>query len=203
MGARVLFAVFRACFLLVLLTAAGRALAHPHVWITNVATFVFEGNKVVALRLQWTFDPFYGEMLARDFDKNRNKTFDPDEIKAIQANAFSSLVRYNYFTHLRVGGAKVAFKEVASFTASVGESGVRYQFTLALPQPLDPAEKPIGLSVYDESYYIEILLDEQDPVRFEGVANAACHFKVVEDKENPIYFGLVYPQQMVVACERS
>lgn len=203
MGARALLTVARACLLLTLLTSGGAALAHPHIWITSVATFLFDGSKIVAVRLEWTFDPFYGEMIARDFDRNRNKTFDADEVKEIEAKAFGNLSKFNFFTHLRVNGAKIQFKEASSFAASIVEKGVRYQFTLALPEPADPAEKPVRLSVYDDSYYIEILLDEHDPVRFEGVANASCQFKIVEDKDNSIYFGLVFPQLMVIACERA
>ncbi len=184
------------------LSAAGSAFAHPHVFIANVATFVFEGNKVVAVRLQWTFDSFYGEMLARDFDKNRNKKLEPDEVKEIEAKAFSNLSQFNYFTQLRVNGEKMTFKDASAFSAVLGEKGLRYEFTLTLPEAADPAEKPIRLSVYDEAYYIEILLDEHDPVRFQGPANASCQFKVEEDKESPIYFGLVFPQMMVITCER-
>lgn len=203
MGALSLSSVARAALLVTLLTAGSVAHAHPHVFITNVATFLFEGNKVVALRLQWTFDQFYGEMLARDFDRNRNKTLEPDEVKEIEAKAFSNLSKFNFFTALRVNGEKVTFKEASLFNATLGEKGLRYLFTLALPQPVDPAEKPVHLSVYDDAYYIEILLDEHDPVRFESVVNASCRFKIVEDKENPIYFGLVFPQVMVITCERS
>ena len=51
------------------------ALAHPHVWIDNVTSFVFDGVRLKAVRLTWAFDEFFGTAIIRRFDENRNGRF--------------------------------------------------------------------------------------------------------------------------------
>ena len=46
-------------------------------------------------------------------------------------------------------------------------------------------------------------LDWDDPVRFEGVASAACTFDVREDSDNPIYYGMVDPTVVGLSCVTS
>src|SRR5687768_5302191 len=83
-----------AAFVLIALAAflsAGAAEAHPHIWIRGKATLQFEQGKVVALAHEWTFDDFFSNALIQDFDKNKDKKLDADEIKAMHDNAFVSL----------------------------------------------------------------------------------------------------------------
>jgi hypothetical protein len=48
------------------LIAADPAEAHPHVFIDNRVTFVFDAGKVTALRLHWVFDDIFSDdLLAR------------------------------------------------------------------------------------------------------------------------------------------
>ena len=46
------------------------AAAHPHVWITDVTTFVFEGRQLVGLRHRWTFDEFFGSFVIEEHDRD-------------------------------------------------------------------------------------------------------------------------------------
>jgi hypothetical protein len=50
---------------------------------------------------------------------------------------------------------------------------------------------------------VEVLLDEDDPVRFEGLPSGACTYAIQEDSEHPIYYGMVYPLTIVLSCETS
>jgi ABC-type uncharacterized transport system substrate-binding protein len=72
-----------------------------------------------------------------------------------------------------------------------------------LPEPVDPASADLALGVYDPEYYVELLLDEDDPVRFAGLPSGACIFELGEDTEHPIYFGMVYPLMIKLACATS
>jgi hypothetical protein len=49
----------------------------------------------------------------------------------------------------------------------------------------------------------EVLLDEDDPVRFEGLPSGACTYAIQEDSEHPIYYGMVNPLTIVLRCETS
>ena len=52
-------------------------------------------------------------------------------------------------------------------------------------------------------YYVEVLLDQYDPVRFEGIPSGGCTYEIHEDAENPIYYGMVYPLAITLNCATS
>lgn len=195
----------RAIVALVLLllsqTAAPQAHAHPHVWIASVATFVFEKGRIVALDYEWRFDELYGSLLIQEFDRNRDRRFDAGETTEIQAKAFSNLKEFNYFTALRAGSRSITLAGVENFSVSIEKGMAVYRFRLLLPEPVDPTQAAVALSVYDPSFYIEILFDKDDPVRFVGTPQPPCGFEIGEDKANPIYFGSVFPLRIALACE--
>jgi ABC-type uncharacterized transport system substrate-binding protein len=190
----------------VLLACAGRAEpvhAHPHVWIDAVVTFVFEDGHLVGLRHQWKFDEFFGSFVIEEHDADGNGALDAAEVDAIRASAFSNLREYDYFTHVRIDGEKLPLHEASSFTARIEAGALVYEFTMPLPEPLDPGENSIAASVYDVEYYVEVLLDQYDPVRFEGIPSGGCTYEIHEDAENPIYYGMVYPLAIALICATS
>ena len=64
---------------LALLSHGGGATAHPHVWITDVTTFVFEGRELVALRHHWQFDEIFSSFVIEEHDANGDGRFDAAE----------------------------------------------------------------------------------------------------------------------------
>jgi ABC-type uncharacterized transport system substrate-binding protein len=200
-------ALVRATALLaVLLGLGGRsdpAAAHPHVWITDVTTFVFADRRLVALHHRWTFDELFGSFVIEQHDADGDGRFDAAETGGLRAGAFDNLQEYDYFTHLRIDGSVVPLRGIQDFRASIEDGELIYEFTLSLPAPVDPAAAEVAVGVYDPEYYVELLLDEDDPVRFAGLPNGACTFDIREDQENPIYFGMVYPLMIKLACATS
>src|SRR5919106_1662848 len=179
------------------------AVAHPHVWITDVTTFVFEQRQLIALRHRWAFDELFGSFVIEQHDADGDGRFDAAETEGLRADAFDNLEEYNYFTHLRIDGSTLLLHEVRDFRASIDDGELVYEFTLALPEPVDPAAADLALGVYDPEYYVELLLDEDDPVRFAGLPSGACIFELGEDTEHPIYCGMVYPVMIKLACATS
>jgi ABC-type uncharacterized transport system substrate-binding protein len=179
------------------------ATAHPHVWITDVTTFVFEDRQLVGLRHRWTFDEFFGSFVIEEHDLDGDGRFDPAEMAALRQGAFVNLEAFDYFTHLRIDGDTWPLREVESFAASIEDGVLVYEFTLALPQPVDPGAADLAVGVYDPEYYVEVLLDEHDPVRFAGLPSGACTFDIREDTERPIYYGMVFPLAITLACATS
>ena len=179
----------------------GSAVGHPHVFITNVTSFVFENRKVVAIRQAWEFDDVFSAVLLQDFDANADGEFDAKETAELRSQAFDALKDYNYFTFVRIGGKSVPSRSVQELRISNTLGRVTYSFTIPLDPPLDPAEQTIAVSVYDESYYIDISPDAADPVRLEGDYSPACQFRVGEDEGNPIYYGAVLPIANWLTCK--
>ena len=189
----------------VLLMAGGiaPAAAHPHVWITAVTTFVFEDRQLVGVRHRWTFDEFFGLFVIEEHDLDGDGRFDPAETAALRQGAFDNLEEFDYFTHLRIDGDPWRLREIESFAATIEDGVLVYEFTLSLPQPVDPGVADLALGVYDSEYYVEVLLDEHDLVRFAGLPSGACTFDIREDTERPIYYGMVFPLAITLACATS
>lgn len=181
----------------------GAVQAHPHVFVNNVTGVVFEQGRIVALRMEWDFDEVFSMLILEDFDKNRNKRFDAAELKTLEEGAFSNLRFLSYFTHIRIGKDAAAPKpveHVEGFNATVKQGIVHYTFTVPLETPVDPRETPFAFSVYDDSFYVAVDFDKHDPVRVGGSGSEGCHFAIGEDKENPIYFGMVFPLRVELRC---
>ena len=176
--------------------------AHPHVWIDTVATLVFDRGKVVSIRLEWTFDEFFSESLLDSIHPKKKGRFDEKETKELYEKDFANLKEAGYFIHLSLGGKPLPIREVSDFAATLRKGRVVYHFTVRLPSPVDPAATAIALSVYDESYYVEVAFDKEDPLRFEGKPDAMCRYDLREDRNTPIYFGMVFPQQLQLDCRR-
>ena len=177
--------------------------AHPHVWIDAVATFVFEDRMLVGMRQRWVFDEFFGSFVIEEHDADGDGAFGQTEIEAIREQAFGNLREYDYFTHARLDGEKLPLADVSDFTARIEDGLLIYEFTMPLPEPVDPGAGRFAAGVYDVEYYVEVLLDQADPVRFEGVPSGACTFAIREDTANPIYYGMVYPLAITLHCATS
>jgi ABC-type uncharacterized transport system substrate-binding protein len=189
--------------LLALLGRAEPVAAHPHVWIDAVVTFVFEDGQLVGLRHNWRFDEFFGSFVIEEHDVDGDGAFDAAEIGAIRDSAFSALREYDYFTHVRVDGDELPLDEVSAFTARVEDGVLVYEFAMPLPDLIDPGQRAVSASVYDVEYYVEVLLDQYDPVRFEGIPSGGCTYEIREDADNPIYYDMVYPLAITLNCATS
>lgn len=182
---------------------AGPVQAHPHVWIDAVVTFVFEDRQLVGLRHRWKFDEFFGSFVIEEHDADGDGAFDAAEVSAIRESAFGNLREFDYFTHLRVEGDKLPLHDVSAFTARIEDGVLVYEFAMPLPEPIDPGQTAVAASVYDVEYYVEVLLDQYDPVRFEGIPSGGCTYEIHEDAENPIYYGMIYPLAITLNCATS
>ncbi len=177
--------------------------AHPHVFIDNVSYVQFENGKITGLRFQWTFDDIFSFLLFEDFDKDKSKSFNKHETAALRANAFEALKELQYFTHIRIGGKPLPVSSVTDFEAKAENGRVSYFFTVPFDEPIDPRSIELSFGVYDATFFVSVVHNANDPVRFIGDGGQACHYMLGDDKENPIYFGLVIPKKVDVMCATS
>jgi ABC-type uncharacterized transport system substrate-binding protein len=177
------------------------ALAHPHVWIDNVTSFVFDGVRLKAVRLTWAFDEFFGTAIIRRFDENRNGRFEPEELAKLEPGAFANLKEYKYFTHILLDGKELAEVRVEDFQASVRNGQLIYDFTVPLPAPVDPSKVEVIVTVYDESYFVEVALEPNDPVRFHAMPPGRCAFAIREGSNNLTSFGIAPYQLVSLSCQ--
>jgi len=180
--------------------ASQPAAAHPHVWLDSVMTFVFEGDRLTSLRLTWTFDEFFGTAIIRRFDENRNGRFEPAENAKLEAGAFSSLKDYGFFLHVTAGGKEIKVERVSGFQGSIRNNQLVYEFTAQLPAPIDPVTDEFAISLYDETYFVEVSLDANDPARFSGMEPGRCSFAIRDGSAGLSSFGVVPPQSVALSC---
>ena len=191
----------RFLFLSLLLACAASApsRAHPHIWIDAVATLVFADQKLTEVRIQWTFDELFSGALRDQFDPNKTGKFDGQALANLKADAANGLKEFNWFTHLMIGGKKVPIAEGKDFSAAIEGDRVVYRFTVPVTPPVDPAVTPVTLSLYDQSFYIDVALAKENPVRIEGAT--PCKTPIVTDKSNPLYYGMFFPQRIDLRCK--
>jgi ABC-type uncharacterized transport system substrate-binding protein len=157
------------------------AQAHPHVWITAKAEIVYaaDGN-VSGVRHQWTFDAGYSAYLTQGLDKNGDGKLTPDELQEVAKENAESLVDFDYFTVLKVNGAKQAFEPPREYGMTF-ENGLA-RLSLLLPVKSAPTGKTLSLEVYDPTFFVSFSLAEgDDAVRLAG-APKGCAATVARPK---------------------
>ncbi len=191
--------------LAVLLPPSDGPRAHPHVWIDVSLELRFEGEVLEGLRVIWLFDEYYSAFAVQDFDANGNKQLDREEL-AVLENSHEGLKDYSYFTHLKVGDLlpeNLKVEVVENFTAEMKDDRLQYAFDVPLPENLDPRKTTFGVGFYDETYYIDLNVGSPRKLRVTGNWPVNCQPALVEDKLNPIYFGMVNPLYVQIGCDVS
>jgi ABC-type uncharacterized transport system substrate-binding protein len=182
-----------------LMAGATAALAHPHIFITADATFLFAGDKVTAMRIEWLFDDVFSDTVIQEHDANHDGRFDKKEIADIEAHAFTAVKDFHYFTYLWVAGKMIEPIHVRDFSARQAKGLVTYSFVVPLPEPVDPRVAKVQAELYDETYFVQVDLDKPQAVRFEG-APRGCQGRIAKDARRRYYGGVIVPDQITVAC---
>ena len=182
-----------------LIAGIAPAMAHPHVFITADATFLFAGEKIAAMRVEWLFDDVFSDTVIQDHDANHDGHFDKKEIADIEAHAFAAVKDFHYFTYLWVAGKMIEPIHVRDFSAGQANGLVTYSFVVPLPEPVDPHAAKVQAELYDETYFVQVDLDKPHPVRFEGAAQG-CEGKITKDAKRRYYGGVIVPDQITVMC---
>ena len=173
-----------ALFVLTLGFAAPGA-AHPHVWIDLRSTVVLDDNgRVTAIEEHWTFDEFYTVFATEGMD--RLEITPQEALKEIARTNLKNLREYDYFTDVRAGGSNVDLGTVETFETGVQEGRMWMRFAVPLATPVDPSAERLSFSVYDPTYYIEILHLKGDVVSFRGSQADGCSGLIVAPKPTAI-----------------
>lgn len=161
---------------------ASPASAHPHVWVTAKAEILYaEDGRLTGVRHVWTFDQAYSSYVTQGLDKNGDGKLTAEELQELAKVNAESLVEFDYFTVLKVGGAKQAFDAPRDYGMAF-ENG-QATLTLVLPVKDAPrAGKTVSLEVYDPTYFVSFALAEgEDAVRLAG-APKGCVANVTRPK---------------------
>lgn len=179
------------------------AQSHPHVWIDAHATLHFDAGKLTALDVVWVFDDFFSSMMIEDFAAKDGKSFTKQGHADLESQVMLPMAEFGFFTHVTADGTMLKIEKIGNFNASIEKGRVVFAFRALLPRAIDPRATALSVGLYDESYYVELLLDEWDPFRLAGEAVPACAIDMTEDMSRPLYYGAFFPRVATLSCTGS
>lgn len=162
---------------LVLCGLGSTADAHPHVWISTRSEIVFDKDqKLSAIRQTWTFDQEYTAYAVLGLDSRRDHQPDPDKLSELAQTNVAALAEWNWYTGLKVNGAKVDFAPPIEATPTYADGRLTLSFLLPLNAPV--LVKTMFVKTDDPTFYVAFnLADGPDPIRMIN-APTGCTMKV-------------------------
>ncbi len=149
------------------------ATSHPHAWIDLRSGLLFdEDGRITAIEQEWFFDYFYSGLIAEELameDRPLQEVL--DELAEIN---LTSLADYDYFTQMIADGDTVAIGEILEYETEMRDERLWLRFVVELAEPVDPNAQIVSYSIYDPSYYIEMVHLEGDPVMLRGGETGTC-----------------------------
>ncbi len=149
------------------------ALAHPHAWIDLESKVLLDDDgKMRALEEIWLFDDYYTVMVADELAQNGETT--AAYLESIAKRNLTNLRDYDYFTDVTFDGARLPVGDVTDYDTRLVDGRLWMRFEVPLLEPVDPKAGTLTYSVYDPTYYIEVVHIEGGGVSFAGKGAEAC-----------------------------
>jgi len=159
--------------------------AHPHIMLNTSLEIEYSNSKCTGVWVDWEFDRFFSVSIIRDFDKNKNGKFDKNEVKDIEAHAFSNLKNYGYFVNIRVGKKRSHPKRVTNFFARFSGDKLYYRFFV----PLDKGSySNFNISIFDPTYYCAVTY-VKGGITFGSGKGPLPKYAILENKNYPVYYN--------------
>lgn len=177
------------------------ATAHPHVFIDNTVSFVFDGDKITGFRENWVFDDVFSDELIKEFDANGDKSFDAAESKKVGETVLPNVKQFHYFTYVWLDKKDLGEIPPQDFTATAAKGIVTFDFFVPLPKPIDPRTEHLAVEVYDHEFYVEVDLHKAEPVRFSKMQGINCAPAIRDDPSRAYFGGFVNPQEITLTCK--
>ncbi|GBC62437.1 DUF1007 domain-containing protein [Desulfonema ishimotonii] len=177
---------------------ASDVFAHPHAFIVDRMTIVFDDQGMAGIRIQWNFDEFFSGMLAEDYDRDHDGRFSPEEVAVLKKEAFDNLAEYGYFSHIKIAGKPFPVKFVKNFEAVLEQGKMAYSFFIPCHVKATDRIKEIRIAQYDTTYYSAILYSESKPIVIENADGFEVTHKLAENPDETYYFEMLHPVEAVI-----
>jgi ABC-type uncharacterized transport system substrate-binding protein len=156
--------------------AAGRAEAHPHVWVTMTEELLYAPDgSATGVRNAWTFDDMFSAFATQGLEQKTKGEFTRAELQPLAQVNVESLKEYAYFTYAKIDGKrkKDAFVDPVDYFLDYDpkETVLTLHFTLPFKTPVKT--KALEVEIYDPEFFIDFGYAEKDPARLVG-APAQC-----------------------------
>ena len=167
--------------------------AHPHAFILQRLTVLFDEKGMAGIRVWWKFDDMFASMIIDEHDNNRNGSFETGEIQAIKDSAFEQISQFNYFTFIKIDGALFNVRFIKDFTAALKNRRLVYEFTVPCHITATAQPKKITIGCYDPTYYTAFFFTKNNPVSLIKDDAFEVQTAIREDPDTLIYFDMIRP----------
>ncbi|KPA18547.1 protein containing DUF1007 [Candidatus Magnetomorum sp. HK-1] len=140
------------------------AFSHPHVFIENKLTFIFDENSLKGIKQEWQLDEFFSQSILSEINKDGDNQLNKKEIEAVRSFAFESLKDYQFFTHVKINGKKIEIKSAKNFSAEIKEGKLIYIFFIECPVNINKKDLNLIVAIFDNSYYSSITQNKKSLV---------------------------------------
>jgi ABC-type uncharacterized transport system substrate-binding protein len=147
---------------LLCLLMSGLAQAHPHGWIDlRMRLVVDDEGLLTGLHQSWRMDPFYSLVILEELGHAGGEGGLEAALDQLGGEIRDNLVPYGYYTELTLAGKKLGFEAVNDYTVLERGGRVEFIFLLPLAEPLPLAGQTLRYQVFDPTYYIEMVHEEE------------------------------------------
>ena len=192
---------------------AGRATAHPHVWVTAASELIYgPDGSVTAIRHAWTFDDMFSTYALQGIATRKKGVYTRAELAPLAQTNVESLKEYEFFTFAKVDGKKQPFLDPTDYFLEYRDSALVLHFTLPLKTPIKTRQ--LIVEIFDPTYFVDFALQKQDPIRLVG-APASCTLAIQRPSDGTasaqklgesnflngnITFGMLFANKITVDC---
>jgi len=176
----------------------GPAIAHPHGWIDLRTTVILDDTgRIIALEQEWLFDELYTVFATDGWDMESSAG--KSALHELAKGNLENLKEYDYFTELLVDGDRRTPGKVQEFETEIRNARIWMRFVVPLDSPIDPGTASFSYSVYDPTYYIEVLHMEGDVIAFRGPASGHCAGEITSPE--PTFEAVSLAQSLAIDDE--
>jgi len=180
------------------------AIAHPHAWIDLWVEVVFDSTgAITGLRETWLFDDFYSVYATGGMDLDKDGQPDKGPMAKLVRENIESLSEYDYFTKAWIGGNPIKLAKVTEMSSDIRKKRLSLVYYVPFEKPVRTDIGALTYSVYDPSYYTEMLHAEtQGAIKLVG-APKGCSYKLnpPEPKEEEV--GLAFSLSATESVSRD
>jgi ABC-type uncharacterized transport system substrate-binding protein len=202
-----------------LITAAGEAPAHPHVWVTIRSELVYAADgSVTGVRHAWTFDDMFSVFATQGIEAKKKGHFTRAELAPLAQVNVTSLKEYDFFTFAKADGRTLEFDEPPVgyyLDFDPKDTVLTLHFTLPLKTPA--RAKELVVEVFDREFFVDFSFAEKAPAKLVG-APAQCKLtlgkpqemdgalseqlsRLGPDQRDPtLTIGAEYANKLIVSC---
>ena len=154
--------------MLLSLTFAGLAQAHPHVWVTMHTELVYAPDgSITGIRHAWSFDDMFSTFATQGLESKEKGKFTREELAPLAKVNVDSLKEYDYFTYATADGKKAELTDpTPDYWLDYADQVLTLNFTLPFKAPVKAKE--LKVEIYDPTIFVDFSFAKEKPVQLVG-----------------------------------